>query len=172
MVVSSAHEWAKKMLARLVEALTEELDISIFCLGNTTFRKEALARGIEPDECYYLCEEFPLHDRAEVNMVIDPPPDLVLEVEISRSVLDRMSIYAALGVPEIWCTDGERIRVYQLQMDRYVEVEQSPAFPWLPIAEMADFLQRRGQLSDTKVVKQFREWVRTTVGPRRRTPTS
>jgi Uma2 family endonuclease len=160
----------KKILARLVEALTEELSISLFGLGNTTFRRKALARGLEPDECYYLCERLPLHDPHQPDAALDAAPDLVLEVEISRSVLDRMAIYAALGVPETWCTNGDWIRVYQLQAGHYVEVGQSISFPWLPMADLASFLRRRGEVSDTQLVKEFRLWVRTTIAPRLQTP--
>jgi len=172
MVVSWAHEWAKKILARMVEALTEELNISLFGLGNTTFRQEALARGLEPDECYYLRERLPLSDPNQADRTLAQAPDLVLEVEISRSVLDRMAIYAALGIPEIWCTDGDSIRVYQLQEGHYIEIERSGAFPWLPMTELASFVRRRGKVSDTQLVKEFRQWVRTTIAPRLQTPSN
>src|SRR5262245_38805161 len=85
MTVSSGHECSKTLIARLLEALTEELDIPIMGVGNTTFRRKDLARGLEPDECWYIEHEEQMRGKAEIDLTIDPPPDLVIEVEVTRS---------------------------------------------------------------------------------------
>ena len=91
----------------------------------------------------------------------DPPPDLVVEIDVTHSSLDRMAIYAALRVPEVWCFDGKSLRVYLLASNgHHVESERSHAFPFLPLAELARFLQLRSTLSETELVRQFRSWVR------------
>ncbi|HEX8201058.1 MAG TPA: Uma2 family endonuclease [Isosphaeraceae bacterium] len=99
MTVSPLHEFSKKNLARLIEILSYELDLDIRSGGSFTFKREDLDRGLEPDECYWFRNEPLVRMKMEFDPLIDPPPDLVVEVEVSRSVLDRMGILAALGVP-------------------------------------------------------------------------
>jgi Uma2 family endonuclease len=160
MTVSHQHERDKKRLGRLVETLTEELAIDIVSGGSQTCRQEDLERGFEPDECYWIAHEAAVRDRDDIDFDRDPPPDLAIEVEISRSTMNRLRLYASLGVPELWRWDGEHLRVGLLGDDRqYHESERSLAFPFLPIAELVRFLMMRG-MTDTQLVRAFREWVR------------
>lgn len=164
MTVSPEHERAKKLLARLLEALTEELDLPIASFGNTTFRRKDAARGLEPDECWYIQHEEQMRDRKELDLLVDPPPDLVIEVEISRSVIDRMELYARLGVPEVWRYDGEALKVCLLNaIGEYAKADHSLAFPTLSLAEVNRFLARQGTVDETRLVKAFRAWVRESV---------
>jgi Uma2 family endonuclease len=164
MTLSPEHERAKTFLARLVEALTEELDIDIASYGSMTCRREDLERGLEPDECYWIANEPRVRARTEIDFAEDPPPDLVLEVEISRSVLDRIDLYAKLGVPEVWRWDGHTLRVCLLGPNgRYTEGTKSLAFPFLPVAELARFLTSHEGMSETKLIRTFRAWVREQV---------
>jgi Uma2 family endonuclease len=147
-------------LARLVEALTEEMDIDIASYGSMTCRRPDLERGLEADESYWIANEPRMRSREEVDLERDPPPDLVLEIEISRSSLNRIAIYAALRVPEVWRWDGETLRVLLLtSRGNYRQSERSKAFPFLPLAELAGFLRRAGQ-SETQRLRSFRAWVR------------
>ncbi len=161
MTVSPPHEMWKKLLARLLEALTEEMNIPILSLGNTTFRREDAERGLEPDECWYIQQEALMRHKEEIDLAIDPPPDLVIEVEVSRSILDRLNILAALGVPEVWRYDGQTLRVCVLGDEgQYAETDHSPTFPMLPLSELTRFLSQRGQTDETSLVRSFRAWVR------------
>src|SRR5262249_29254374 len=110
MTLSLEHERAKKLLARLVEALTEEFNVPAECGGSTTCRREDLERGLEPDECYWNEHQAQMRGKPNFDPETDPPPDLAIEVEITRSVLNRLGIYAALGVPEVWRYDGQTIQ--------------------------------------------------------------
>ncbi len=160
MTVSAEHERIKKLLARLFEVLTEELNMPILSLGNTTFRREESARGLEPDECWYIGHEAQMRERETVDLLIDPLPDLVIEIEISRSVLDRIDIYAALGVPEIWRCDGRRLTVEVLsEAGRYVASDSSPTFPQIPLGGIIEHLNQRGQTDETSIIRSFRAWV-------------
>jgi Uma2 family endonuclease len=160
MTLSPRHERAKTLLARLVETLTEELAIDIASYGSMTCRQEDLERGFEPDECYWISHEDAVRGRDHIDFEHDPPPDLAIEVEISRSTMNRLRLYASLGVPELWRWDGERLRVNLLGDDgQYHESDQSVAFPFLPVAELVRFLTMR-DVSDTQIVRAFREWVR------------
>jgi Uma2 family endonuclease len=158
---SQKHDRSKKLLARLIEALTEELGIEIQSEGSTTWRKEEEARGLEPDECYYVEHEPLVRGRETVDPAVDPPPDLAIEVEVTRRIVDRLGIYAALGVREIWRHSGERFGVFVLGDDRqYHQVDRSPSFPFLPLEEVNRFLARRNEMGETAWVREFREWVR------------
>jgi len=165
MTTSPQHERLKKLLARLLEILTLELDIPIVGFGNFTCRREDLERGLEPDECWYVEHESQMRGREEVELGVDPPPDIVLEIEVSRSVIDRLGLLAALGVPEVWCCDGSRLRVLVLGPDgKYTESPVSPSFPSIPLAGFADHLQQRGATDETTIVRSFQMWVRKTAG--------
>jgi Uma2 family endonuclease len=160
MTVSSKHEHKKTLLGRLVEALTEEMEIDIASFGSMTCRRKDLKRALEADESYWIANESKLRGRVDIDLEIDPPPDLALEIEISRSTLDRMAIYAALRVPEVWCSDGEDLRVFLLSSrGSYRQGDRSKAFPFLPLTEFAQFLTRT-ELSETQHLRSFRAWVR------------
>lgn len=161
MTTSLEHERAKKLLARLLEALTEEMDIDILVAGSMTCRREDLERGFEPDECYWIAHEAQVRGRDHIDLTADPPPDLMLEVEITRSFLDRLAIAARLGVPEVWRWDGQTLRIMLLGSDgQYSESERSRALPFLPVVELVRFLQQDATQSETKLLRAFRVWVR------------
>jgi Uma2 family endonuclease len=166
MTTSPRHEGWKSFLARMLEALSDELGIDIACFGSMTMQREDMARGFEPDECYYIQHEPLVRNRLDLDFDHDPPPDLAIEVEISRSVLDRISIYAAMGVRELWRFDGERFRILLLnEAGQYEPSETSPSFPRLPLDEFVRFLRQRESLGDSQTVRAFRAWVRANLLP-------
>lgn len=160
MTLSPRHERRKKLLSRLVEALTEEMEIDIASFGSMTCRREDLTRGLEPDDCYWIQHEPQVRGRADIDLDSDPPPDLALEIEISRSTLNRMSIYAALRVLEVWRCGDDGLRVMLLTArGTYRLSGRSKAFPFLPLAEFTHFLERT-DLSETQLLRSFRSWIR------------
>jgi Uma2 family endonuclease len=160
MTLSFAHERDKSFLGRLVEALTEELAIDLASGGSMTCRQEDMERAFEPDECFWIAHEEAVRVNKVIDFDRDPPPDLAIEVEISRSTMDRLRLYASLGVPELWRWDGKRLRVVLLGPDgTYHDSDVSRAFPFLPVSELARFLTMRG-VSQTQVMREFRAWVR------------
>jgi len=159
---SKKHENLTKRLARLIEAFTEALGIKIQSVRSTTLNREDLRRGVEADECYYVANESAVRHRDDIDLARDPPPDLAVEIEVSRRVLGRLPIYAAIGVPEVWRYDGKTLRVSQLGDDgEYHESEQSVVFPALPVAEVARFLAQYATSDETELVRAFRGWVRS-----------
>ena len=164
--LSFRHECCSHLLGRLINVLTEELNLPIHSGGSTTFREEAKQRGLEPDECYWVQNEPRMRGRKEFDIDADPPPDLAIEVDITRSSLNRLAIYATLGVGEVWRFDGTSLRVYCLQAgEDYALSENSPTFPRLPIAEVLRFLRGIDQMNETGLVRAFRAWVRKHVLP-------
>jgi Uma2 family endonuclease len=161
MTLSSEHERLKHLLRRLIEALTEELEWEIAGYGSMTFKRRREKRGLEPDECFWIQSEPLVRGKDEIDMKSDPPPDLVVEIEWTRSVLNRMGIFAKFRVPEVWSYDGQTLQVRLLGADgKYLESSTSRAFPFLPVAELLRFLALRSSMSETELVRQFRAWVR------------
>ncbi len=100
--------------------------------------------------------------RDEIDLRVDPPPDLAVEVEITAASLDKLAVYAALGVPEVWWYDANKLTVYRLQPNGdYAEQGQFSTFPSLPIDELERFLARRGEADETTWIRSFRAWVKT-----------
>jgi Uma2 family endonuclease len=165
MTPSHGHENYSRLLGRFIETMTEELNIPIHSGGSTTFRREAPQRELEPDECYWVQRESTMRGKKEFDPETDPPPDLALEVDITSSSLDRMSIYATLGVREVWRFDGSALRVCRLRGKVYVPTEESLAFPFLSLDEVLRFLGESDRLDETSLVRSFRLWVREQLLP-------
>ena len=158
---SSDHESVKGLLGHLVEALAEELAIPIRTVGATTLKRADQQRAVEADESYYVGEHARGPRPFELDLMRDPPPDLVIEVDIARSSRTRLGIDEALGVPEVWLWSGDRLQVLRLEASgKYVEGQTSQAFPMLPIAGLERFIVRRREADDTTLAREFRAWVR------------
>lgn len=168
MTLGHGHERFSRLIGRLIESLTEELNIPIHSGGSTTFKREAKKRGLEPDECYWIQNELPMRGKREFDIETDPPPDLAIEIDITSSSLNRMSIYAMLGVKEVWRFDGETLAVSCLEPDgSYTPRKQSPTFPSLPLGRVLRFLQDSEARDETSLVRRFRAWVRKELLPAR-----
>src|SRR5205085_6121234 len=109
----------------LIKALTVELNVEVKSLGSTTFRRDDKGKGLEPDECYYFKNEKKMRGRKRLNLKKDPPPELVVEIDITHRSVEREPIYAALGVPEIWRWDGTKLECLELVGRDYRPREKS-----------------------------------------------
>jgi Uma2 family endonuclease len=159
---SREHERVKRLLGRMVEMLTFERKIAISSSGSTTLRDVLKQRGLEPDECYYILHEPEMRGRDEYDPAIDPPPDLAIEVDLSQSSVDKHSIYADLGVPEIWTFTDDRLKFFQLESDgAYRPIERSLAFAFLKPGDLQRFLDDRHGVEETAWMHRFCHWVRT-----------
>jgi Uma2 family endonuclease len=124
------HEWAAALLAQFVIVLANESQQPYATLRSTTYRRQDLERGLEPDDCFYLASLPRLLGRQDLGLAHDPPPDLAIEVDITHSSVDRLSIYADLGVPEVWRYDGQQLVCYGRTAEGiYQPREHSLAFP-------------------------------------------
>ena len=170
-IVSSGvvHEHFTRALGRMLEAFTEELNICIRSLGKTTWKDPGQKFGLEADECYYIENESRVRDFEEIDLTRDPPPDIAIEVERSRSVIGKLPLHAELGIPEVWRCDGRTVHVLLLSTDgQYAESDRSRNLPALSIAEVNRFLAARATLDETAWIRTFRAWVRetfSTAGP-------
>lgn len=159
MVPSPEHEIYKKVIGRFVETLAEELDVRIEPLGSTTFKRPELI-GAEPDDCFYIQNISAIKGKKRLDMSQDPPPDLVVEIDITSRSDSTLQIYADLGVPEVWIYNGSRLRINRLESQGYVECDQSLAFPSVAILELVSFLEQAETMDYLELVKAFRNWVK------------
>ncbi len=123
------HETYKRLLGRFVEIVTEEMDLEIRSLSSSTWSRKDLLKGVEADECYYIQNDAAVRGKMEIDLAINPPPDLAIEIDISNPSLPRLPIYAALGVPEVWQFDGENFKILGLFAGAYTAQGQSQALP-------------------------------------------
>jgi Uma2 family endonuclease len=160
MVVSSRHEEPNRTLALLVELLAEEMDVDLRRLGSMTFKRKDLQKGFEPDSCFYIQHADAVSGREEIDLRVDPPPDLTIEVDITRDSLNRFPIFAAVGIPEVWRFDGTKVMFYQLESKRYVETPNSLAFPALSDEIATRFMEQSQKLKSTAWLRKVRSWAR------------
>ncbi len=153
------HEANKRLLGRIVEATTEELGLEIYSLGSTTWSREDLQRGLEPDECYYITSEAQVRGKTQIDLMVDPPPDLAIEIDITSSSLDRLKIYASLGIKEVWRFDGKKLSIYVLDSDEYQVQTQSQVLPILNQSKLLEFLSQRDQLGENTLIRGLRSWI-------------
>ena len=153
------HEIGKVMIADLVKAMLEEMDIEFWPLGSTTFKNELMQQGIEPDDCFYIENEAAVRGKDRLDLTTDPPPDLALEIDVTSRT--HPNIYKNLGVPELWRFQKGKLQINLLQSGKYVESATSNNFPDLPLQKVIPqyFSQCKIQ-GRNKTMRAFRAWVR------------
>ncbi|NJL01546.1 MAG: Uma2 family endonuclease [Spirulinaceae cyanobacterium SM2_1_0] len=150
------HEFYRSLIEYFIRGLVELMGLPIKAMGSTTMNSPSLQKGAEPDNAYYI-QNQPLVKGRKVDFSQDPPPDLVVEVDITHTDIAKNQLYASLGVPEFWRFDGQVWRIYTLESGVYVEAEQSPTFPAVPKAQLYTFL---AQARDDEVgaMRVLRAW--------------
>lgn len=156
------HDDDGSVLGRMVCILTEELGLPLKHGGSVTMRRRLKQRGIEADECFWIANAHRMAGKRRLNLRVDPPPDLAIEVDVSHSSLNRLAIYAALKVPEVWRLDGDTLLFYIMNPGpTYLVSPTSLSFPLVTPADLLGFLQQTRQAGDQNpILRQFREWVR------------
>ncbi|BAC88636.1 Uma2 family endonuclease [Gloeobacter violaceus] len=155
-----AHENSKRLLEKFIDILVEELELNVKSSGSMTCKRDDLEQGAEPDSGFYIANESRVRSKSRIELPLDPPPDLVVEVEYSRSAVDKLKLYAAMEVPEFWRYDGESLRIFRLEAGEYALVENSPTFAPVLTSEIPRFLALSPQSGETAAVRSFRDWVR------------
>jgi Uma2 family endonuclease len=155
------HEYASALIGLFIRILVVEMGLKIKTMGSTTLDREDLDKGAEPDNAYYIKKQ-PLVAGRNVNLSQDPPPDIVVEVDITHSDIDKFQLYAKMGVPEFWRYDGQALRFYQLLEGQYCEVDASPTFPTVPKTRLYEFLEQARE-DEVEAELALREWVRSQV---------
>ncbi len=152
------HENTKILIGDLVKILLDELDLDYEAAGSTTFKSQTMDRGVEPDESFYIDNCTKIRGKQRINLDIDPPPDLAIEIDITNRTL--FNNYEALRVPELWRYNGERLEINIIQNGRYVTTDTSYIFPqFYLIHKIPETLKIAKQIGSAKALKQFRKWV-------------
>jgi Uma2 family endonuclease len=157
-VLSYRREILKSIIALLVDILAEEFEIDIEGAGSTTFQREELAKGFELDACFYITNAERVPGKKQLDLAVDPPPDLIIEVDITSPSLNRFPIFAAFGVSEVWRYQNGQVTFYKL--DNYVETKASIAFSNVTSDLITKFVELSQQVKRTVWLRQVRESVR------------
>ncbi len=154
----TSHERLDRLVAHLVFALGEVWGIDVTDLGHLTFKNPVWQRGFEPDGCFWIGQAAEIRHREKVEAVVDPPPDIVLEVEITSSSIRKLALFARFGIPEVWRHDGRRAHLLVLEGDGYRESATSRALPRLTADGMTALLEsgRRSRMLDW--LPEIRRW--------------
>jgi Uma2 family endonuclease len=167
MVLSFAHEKINRLLHTLFEVIAAEMEVDFENAGSTTFKREDLARGFEPDTCFYIQNMERIRNKKEIDLAVDPPPDLVIEIDISSPSLNKFPIYAQIGVPEVWRHDGTALTIFTLDSGEYRVQEASRALPDLTAQTIARFLEESQTMKRTEWFRYMREWAQAQGGRER-----
>jgi Uma2 family endonuclease len=155
------HEYFKETISIAVQDAAEELELDYESYGSTTWRKQIALAGAEPDNCFYFQNEALVRGRLDLDLRKgDPPPDLVLEIDMTSKSLDRFPIYARLGVPELWCYDDGVLNIYHLEDGKYIGAQNSLALPKLPVQEFPLLIETHRTAGRRALRQAVREWAR------------
>jgi Uma2 family endonuclease len=166
MTLSGPHEWWKRRFGFALVLLGAVLHLRVQGYGSVTVHREDLDRGLEPDEGFYIRHAVDMRGPRESDFTRDPPPDLAIEIDISSSSLNRMSIYAALRIPEVGRFDGESLQVFRLRPEGDYQLStRSLSFLSLPLVEFVQFLEETQQLDDAEFINPFSEWAQANALP-------
>lgn len=153
------HENIGRLIGRMVETCTEVLGIEIHSVASTTFKRKDLQRAFEADESYYIQNADLMRIKERTDPTIDPPPDLVIEVETAPSLIGKLDLFSAMGVPELWFHDGNLLVMYALVESRYQIIESSLALSGLTSQKLNLFLDKRFETGETAIIREFRQSV-------------
>ncbi len=150
------HEKVKSLLGRMIHAYCDCREIEIESVASTTFRRQDLDRGFEADESYYIEQSELIRSKVEIDLTIDPPPELVVEIEITSSAIAKLELFAEMGVPEVWRYDGQKLSYYRLVGSQYKKVDASVALAGFPPELAQSLLEQRLLQGETALIRQFR----------------
>jgi Uma2 family endonuclease len=161
MTLSLEHESYKTVIGLMMGLLALHLKMRVKHGGSTTLKRLTKKKGLEADQCYWIANEPAVRRKKRIDLRVDPPPDLVIEIDVMHSVVNREKIYAALGVPEMWVLNRDvKLAAFALEQGAWKSIESSLSFPFLRVAELNPFVARIGVDDDTSVLADFSEWLR------------
>jgi len=159
MTLSSRHEKYARLIDNLVSLFSIRMRIKVLCFGSATMKRQDKLRGAEPDSCFYVQNANLVGRKRDIDFSIDPPPDIVVEVDLGHDSLSKFQVYSALGVPEIWRYDGELLTIYHLDQEQYVTGSASQALPALSSEVLTEFLARSHNEDQYEVLLAFENWL-------------
>ncbi len=156
---SAKHEKYARLFEHLIAVLTEELNLEFVSCGSVTLRLQKKSKGTEPDDCFYIRNVAQILDKEWINLETDPPPDLAIEIDVTHPTLNKLAIYAGLGVPEVWRYNGARVEFYRLVEEGYAVIPASHLFPFLMPAALVEYLRLGSTQGINTMRRAFQAWV-------------
>ncbi len=160
MTLSPEHEGPSRLFTHLISVIVEEMGLDYISLGSTTLRLQAIEGGLEADDCYYIGDFVAVAGKKRLDLRVDPPPDLAVEVDISHGSHGKFHIYAGVKVQELWRCDAKTVEFYRLSGDQYIEISSSDLFPFLTPDVLPDFLEQGMNEGIVAMRRAFRDCVR------------
>jgi Uma2 family endonuclease len=158
MAPSFAHERPLQLLVQIVQILAEVHDMDMISAGSTTFKREDLARGFEPDASFYIQHANDVRGNAEIDLDSDPPPDLVLEIDITHPSLDKFPIYAAIGVPEVWRYAEQKVSIYRHHAGGYTVEDSSTVLSGVTSQQLTQLVTTGYEMLRPAWLRHVRAW--------------
>jgi len=150
------HDWMKRFLGRIVEHVSMEFDIDIQCIGSTTITSAVVERGFQPDEAYYIANEPRVRGKDLFEPDVDPPPDLLIEVDVTSSSASRLPSFAAMGVPEVWRLVDHVLEFLRLQPDgHYASHGTTASFPMLTTDDVHESFEKLATQTENRVLRDL-----------------
>lgn len=157
---SPEHEEYKELVLQLARVVADERGVLLETRGATTWKRRAKDQGTEPDTCFYVANAHRIIGKRRLDLDIDPPPDVVVEIDVTNESLSKFPIYAALGVPEIWRYDGAAVQFFGLADGRYQERRVSGSFEGLTPEAITEVLEACKSVGQTAALAAFRRRLR------------
>ena len=158
MAPSFNHEHVADLLADIVKAVAEAQELDFVPAGSTTFKREDVERGFAPDASFYVQHAAAVRGQNVIDLDVDPPPDMIIEIDISHPSLDKFPIYAALGVPEVWRYVGQQVHIHRRSETTYVEILASAVLPGVTSDYLTQWVQRGLELPRLTWIRRVRAW--------------
>lgn len=157
---SAEHEEYKEFVLRVAQACADALGLPLETRGSTTWKRGAMRQGVEPDTCFYVASAHRIIGRRQIDLDTDPPPDIVVEIDVSNESLRKLPAYAALGVQEIWRYDGKQVLIYALVGRDYKERPGSRFLPCVTVSLLQDSLDLSKSKGQTNALNALRDRLR------------
>jgi Uma2 family endonuclease len=154
------HERYKDLLAAIARIISEETEEDLESLGSTTFSEEWLEKGLEPDTCFYAAHAAATYGKERIDLNLDPPPDIAVEIDISSPSIRKLPIYEEMRVPEVWLYNEKRLRILWLGAAGYTEFPHSLAFPIITADVLTQHLEQSKTKGQSATLRAFRKWLK------------
>jgi Uma2 family endonuclease len=158
MAPSFAHERPTHLLTQIIDILAEVRGLDLLGAGATTFKREDMQRGFEPDASFYIQHAAAVRNNTDIDLDVDPPPDLVIEIDLTHPSLDKLPLYAALGIPEVWRYTGQRLLIYQWSTDGYTVTDTSAVLPDVTSSQLTQLVADGQDMPRPAWLRRVRAW--------------
>ncbi len=158
---SAKHEKCKELMLRIADTIADELGCELESFGSTTFKRQELGKGAEPDTCFYVQNAAAVAGKSQLDLTVDPPPDVVVEIDVAHTSTGKFSFYQGVRAPELWLYDGDSAQIYHLTPNGYVLAPASRAFPLLTSLALTRFMTEGQSGSERAVLRSLRQWLRS-----------